>query len=120
MIGLSRALDMMLTARTISGRDAEGFGLANRVVPSGSSRTAAEDLAHRIAQFPEIAMLSDRASTYVQAGLPLHAALEKELQSANHARRQEASEGAKRFASGAGRHGVIPTIAVNSEPRGDA
>ncbi len=66
LIGMSRAMDMMLTARKVDAQAAEHMGLVNRVVPDGQSRAAAEELARQIAGFPETAMLSDRQSVYDQ------------------------------------------------------
>src|SRR5205809_173571 len=56
LIGQSRALDMILTGRPVGAEEAYAWGLANRVVPRGESRRAAEELALEIARFPEICM----------------------------------------------------------------
>jgi enoyl-CoA hydratase len=104
MIGLSRALDLILTGRAVAADEALAIGLANRVVPRGQSRAAAEALAREIAAFPQECMRNDRRSAWEQDGLALDAALAREfelgLQSLAHS-----AEGAARFASGAGRHG---------------
>ena len=85
------------------------MGLANRVVSDGTSREEAEKLALQIAEFPRIAMLSDRASAYEQNGLLEKEAIANELRLATDARAKEAQSGAKRFASGEGRHGNTTT-----------
>ncbi len=54
MIGLSRALDLILTGRPVSAQEAQAIGLVNRVVPKGNSRMAAEQLALEISQFPQV------------------------------------------------------------------
>lgn len=105
LIGAGRALDMLLTARKVSGAEAVAMGLADRLVPSGQALEKAIELAHEIAAFPQIAMRSDRLSAINQWDLSLPQAFEQELQLAAEARRQEARSGAERFASGAGRHG---------------
>jgi len=111
LIGVGRALDMLLTARKIGGEEAERIGLASRVVDDGTSRAAAEALAHEIAVFPEIAMLSDRASAYAQGDLDVQTAIARELELATEARRVDAMLGAARFAGGEGRHGVVEPTA---------
>ncbi|MDN3025598.1 crotonase/enoyl-CoA hydratase family protein [Streptomyces sp. S.PB5] len=104
LIGTSRALDMILTGRPVTAPEAHAMGLANRVVPTGTSRTAAEELAAALAEFPQACLRSDRASVLDQEGLAEEAALRREL---GHGMGvlAESLEGAARFASGAGRHG---------------
>jgi len=107
LIGMSRALDMLLTARVVSADEAFGMGLANRLVEDGQSRAEAEALARTICAFPQIAMRSDRVSAYHQEGLPLANALIEEDRFAKDAKAKEALSGARRFASGDGRHGAL-------------
>jgi enoyl-CoA hydratase len=106
LIGLSRALDLILTGRPVSAAEALQMGLANRVVPRGASRAAAEELAREIAAFPQLSLRGDRRSAYEQLDLDLPQALQNELR---HGVRSlaaaEAAAGAQRFAAGAGRHG---------------
>ncbi|MFJ3670101.1 crotonase/enoyl-CoA hydratase family protein [Streptomyces sp. NPDC090106] len=106
LIGTSRALDMILTGRPVDAREAYEFGLANRVVPSGTGRAAAEELAAAIAAFPQACLRSDRASVYDQEGLDESAAIGVELRHGAGVL-AEGMEGAARFASGAGRHGTF-------------
>jgi enoyl-CoA hydratase len=106
LIGLSRALDMILTGRPVGAREALEFGLANRVVPAGRAREEAETLALTIAAFPPRCVKSDRRSAWEGTGLALPAAMANEfaLGMETHAS-GESQEGARRFAAGAGRHG---------------
>ena len=105
LIGLSRALDLILTGRPVPAQEALQIGLANRVVPAGAARSAAEALAREIAAFPQVCVRTDRRSAYEQADLDLAEALRNELGHGTLALRAGAQDGAKRFAAGAGRGG---------------
>jgi enoyl-CoA hydratase len=107
LVGLGRALDLILTGRPVDAGEALAIGLVNRVVPSGESRAAAEALAAELARFPQLCMRHDRLSAYEQHDLPLDAALANELRHGLVALERETAAGAARFAAGAGRHGAF-------------
>ncbi|MEV1055055.1 crotonase/enoyl-CoA hydratase family protein [Streptomyces sp. NPDC049887] len=106
LIGESRAMDLVLTGRPVPATEAHDIGLANRLVPRGESRRAAERLAHEIAAFPRLCLRHDRLSVLEQHGLPEPEALAREYR---HGlvplTAGETRSGANRFAEGAGRHG---------------
>src|SRR5579883_2733759 len=104
LIGLSRALDLILTGRPVPAAEALQMGLVNRVVPKGASRAAAEALAAEIASFPQECMRADRATAYEQGALTLAAAMRLEFDRGRRVLESESLAGAKRFAGGAGRH----------------
>ncbi len=106
LIGQSHALDMILTGRGVAGEEALRMGLANRIVEPGHALEAALRLAHELAAFPQKCMRSDRLSAYEQWPLDHESAWRNEtrrgLEVINSG---ETREGARRFASGVGRHG---------------
>ena len=105
LIGLGRALDMLITGRAVGAAEALSIGLASRVVGPGEALAAAQALAREICRFPQLALRSDRRSAYEQMGAPLQEALALEAALAEQAKHQEATIGARHFAAGAGRHG---------------
>ena len=106
IVGMGRALDMILTGRPVGADEALRIGLADRVVDDGTSRSAAESLAQQIAAFPQLCMRSDRLSAYEQAGLSINDALGNEFRHGiDVVTSGETRDGAARFAAGAGRHG---------------
>jgi enoyl-CoA hydratase len=104
LIGLSRAMDLVLTGRPVTAAEALQIGLVNRVVPEGQSRSAAEALAHELSRFPQRCLREDRLSLIQQQGRQDAEALGVELE---HGLRslEEVQPGLTRFRQGAGRHG---------------
>jgi enoyl-CoA hydratase len=96
---------MILTGRGVAADEALAIGLANRIVPKGQARQAAEELAAELAALPQQCMRSDRLSAVHQWGLPEGAAIDLEFASISRVA-AEAQAGAGRFAAGAGRHGA--------------
>jgi enoyl-CoA hydratase len=109
VVGLGRALDLILTGRPVAADEALAIGLANRVVAPGESRQAAETLAAEIAAFPQACVRSDRRSVYDGFGRDETTALEQEFAKGLASLRAEGAEGAARFAGGEGRHGTFGT-----------
>jgi enoyl-CoA hydratase len=108
MVGLSHALDMILTGRPVGAEEALRMGLANRVVKKGTSLAASVALAGQMGRFPQRCLLSDRRSAYEQWDRPLEEAMKHEFRlGLATVQSGETLEGAGRFAGGAGRHGVF-------------
>ena len=106
IVGLGRALDLILTGRAVGAEEALRIGLADRVVPAGASRAAAEELALELAEFPQATMRADRLSVYENLGRPVEDALVREFARGAEVL-DEARRGAERFAGGEGRHGSV-------------
>lgn len=106
LIGESRAMDMILTGRGVGAEEALSMGLANRVVEAGQARAQAEELAHRLAEFPQTCLREDRLSARESWGLGEEEAMANELR---HGMRSlaEVQAGLERFRAGAGRHGTF-------------
>lgn len=106
LIGMSRALDMILTGRPVPAHEALQMGLVNRIAPNGRVVEVAEQLARQLAEFPQTCMRGDRRSAYEQWSMDETAALANEF---GHGLATLAAgeplAGASRFAEGGGRHG---------------
>jgi enoyl-CoA hydratase len=108
LIGHSRAMDMILTGRGVSGDEALAMGLANRVVDPGKALESAIALANELAALPQLCMRSDRLSAYEQWSMPYEAAWKNELKRGLEVIQSgETREGATRFVRGEGRHGAF-------------
>ena len=106
LIGMSRAMDMILTGRPVDAREATQWGLVNRLVAKADLLTEAEKLALQIASFPQTCMRNDRRSAYAQWGMVETAAIANEFSLGMASLRTgEAASGAARFVGGSGRHG---------------
>ena len=110
LIGLSHALDMILTGRAVGAAEALGWGLANRVVRRGTGHTESRRLAHEIASFPQLCMRADRMSAHRQWDWDLAEALRFEDREGQRPLLEEARAGAGRFAGGLGRSGSFERI----------
>ena len=105
LIGQSRAIDMMLTGRAVNAEEAYAIGLANRLVKKGKALGQAERLARELADLPQTAMLSDRASLLRQWDLPEDEAIRMEIEGSRPAMEKDFQSGAGHFVAGTGRHG---------------
>ncbi len=105
IVGMGRALDLILTGRIIDAHEALAMGLVNEVVPDGSALDRALQLADGLAGFPQRTMLADRRAALEGFGLPLADALALEA-AAGPEVFEDGARGAERFAAGEGRGGA--------------
>jgi enoyl-CoA hydratase len=105
VVGLGRALELILTGRPVEAEEAHRIGLVNEVVPAGEHLRRALELAERLAGFPQETMLADRRAAIEGSGLPLAEGLELESRLGRETL-AVALRGAARFAAGEGRHGA--------------
>ncbi|XP_071451946.1 probable enoyl-CoA hydratase [Hetaerina americana] len=107
LIGLSRAMDLILTGRAISAKEAHEWGLANRIVAVGTALGQALNLARSIVKFPQQCLLADRASAYEAALSPSTSFLQETAAAiSNLELMKECVEGSTRFSEeGMGKHG---------------
>lgn len=107
LIGMSRALDMILTGRAVGAAEALQMGLANRVVAAGQALAAAEQLGRELAGLPQTCLRNDRKSAYAQWSLDETSAIAQEFQLGLASLASgDTAAGARRFAQGQGRHGA--------------
>jgi len=104
IVGLGRALDMVMTGRAVDASEALSMGLANRVVPAGQTVEATMALAHQLAALPQDCLRADRAALYDNLGARPADAFAREVSGAAGLF-EEARRGALAFATGDGRHG---------------
>jgi enoyl-CoA hydratase len=110
-IGMSHALDLVLTGRGVSGEEALRMGVANRLVEPGEALDAAVELAQHLAKFPQRCLRSDRLAMHEERSMSLHDAHLNEFRRGMEVIASgETEAGANRFASGEGRHGSFDSF----------
>jgi len=106
LIGMSRAMDLILTGRNVSAKEALDIGLVNRIAPVGQALEMAIQLACEIAQFPQQCLRNDRQSVHEQWNRSMEDALQEETKLGLSAIYSgETVNGAQQFTQGHGRHG---------------
>ncbi len=105
IVGLGRALDMILTGRMVQAEEALGMGLLTEIVPAGRHLDRALEIAEALASFPQETMLSDRQSALEGIGLTFEEGLAREAAIGREVF-EVAQRGAARFAAGEGRGGA--------------
>jgi enoyl-CoA hydratase len=110
LVGQGKALEIIMTGRKVTAEESYRIGLAEKVVPHGKAREAAEAMAQEIARFPQECMRSDRLSVYRAYGKTVRQGLESEWATSAGMVKAEGIRGATRFAEGKGRHGDFGDI----------
>ncbi len=110
LVGRGRALEIILTGRKVPAAECLAIGACEKVVATGKARKEAEAMAHEIARFPQGCVRADRRSVYLQHGLPIREAMEREWMNGIRTVKEEGALGAGRFAEGKGRHGDYTDI----------
>jgi enoyl-CoA hydratase len=105
IVGMGRALDLILTGRIVQAQEALAMGLLTEVVPTGKHLDRALEMAEGLAQFPQETMLADRRSALEGFSLSLEEGLAREAEIGG-AVSGVGVEGAARFAAGEGRGGA--------------
>lgn len=106
LIGMSYAMDMILTGRPVDAEEAYHMGLVNRLVDAGKARETAVALGQQLAAFPQQCLRGDRLSAYGQWGRSEQEAMSEEFQHGLRTLQSgETVAGAGRFSGGVGRHG---------------
>ena len=107
IVGVGRALDLILTGRAVVAKEAHQMGLVNEVVPAGRHLSRAVEVARRLAAFPQAAMNNDRRAVYEGLGAGIEAGLEIEARlGAETIASGETQAGADAFSRGVGRRGA--------------
>ena len=110
IVGLGRALEIILTGRKVPADECLRIGLCEYVVANGTVRDEAERLAREIARFPQVCVRADRRSAIRSHGLPVRDALIQEWYNGREALTKDGIDGAARFRDGLGRHGDFERI----------
>ena len=110
LVGTSVAMDMVLTGRPVDAVEAHRVGLVNRLVPVGTEREAAEELAAGLTRFPQTCLRNDRLSLLEQDGLGEAEAMAGEWRHGQVSLAADTRAGAARFATGAGRGGSFDDL----------
>jgi enoyl-CoA hydratase len=105
LVGLGRALDIILTGRLVPAEEALAMGLLTEIVPTGQHVERALEIAEALARFPQETMLADRLAAIEGIGMPFEQGLEREAQN-GLALHHISQAGAARFAAGEGRGGA--------------
>jgi enoyl-CoA hydratase len=110
IVGQGRALEIILTGRKVEAQECLSIGLCEYVAPKGGARAKAEELAHKIARFPQVCVRADRRSVIRSHGLSIREAMIQEWYNGREALIKDGVAGAARFKNGLGRHGDFENI----------